>query len=111
VADDIATAQNYPVKINQVSVAEEGGGTVTASTRNGRISVYKNGDTNGDDVVNVVDVANTISSILGETPDGYIVEAADTNDDEDINVVDVAGTIDIILGSESSSEPEGTDPD
>ena len=84
---------------------------VTASTRNGRISVYKNGDTNGDDVVNVVDVANTISSILGETPDGYIVEAADTNDDEDINVVDVAGTIDIILGSESSSEPEGTDPD
>lgn len=111
VADDIATAQNYPVKINQVSVAEEGGGTVTASTRNGRISVYKNGDTNGDDMVNVVDVANTISSILGETPDGYIVETADTNDDEDINVVDVAGTIDIILGSESSSEPEGTDPD
>ena len=111
VANDIATAQDYPVKINLVEVTEEDETVTTASTRNGRISVYKNGDTNGDDVVNVVDVANTISSILGETPDGYIVEAADTNDDEDINVVDVAGTIDIILGNEGSSEPEGTDPD
>lgn len=111
VADDIATAQDYPVKINLVEVTEEDETVTTASTRNGRISVYKNGDTNGDDVVNVVDVANTISSILGETPDGYIVEAADTNDDEDINVVDVAGTIDIILGNEGTSEPEGTDPD
>ena len=94
---DIATAQNYQVKINQVTVVEADGTQTTASTRNGRISVYKNGDTNGDDVVNVVDVANTISSILGEMPDDFITEAADTDDSSEINVVDVAGTIDIIL--------------
>ena len=101
---DIATAQNYQVYINQVSVTEADGNTLTASTRNGRISVYKNGDTNGDDVVNVVDVANTISTILGEMPDDFITEAADTDDSSEINVVDVAGTIDIILGD---GEPVG----
>ena len=117
VPEDIATAQNYQVFINQVSVTEGDGNTLTASTRNGRISVYKNGDTNGDDVVNVVDVANTISSILGETPDDYIIEAADTNDDTDINVVDVAGTIDIILndgtpaGAYSQGPAQTNEPD
>ena len=114
VADDIVTAQNYPVKINLVEVTEEDETVTTASTRNGRISVYKNGDTNGDNLVNVVDVANTISSILGETPEGYIIEVADTNDDENINVVDVAGTIDIILGGDSplsSSQPQNNEPD
>lgn len=112
IPEDIATAQNYQVKINQISVTEADGNTLTASTRNGRISVYKNGDTNGDDVVNIVDVANTISNILGETPDDFIVEVADTNDDEEINVVDVADTIDIILGNNvTASQPEGADPD
>lgn len=104
VPEDVETAQNYPVKINQVSVTEADGSTLTASTRNGRISVYKNGDTNGDDVVNVVDVANTISNILDETPKDYITEAADTNDDTYINVVDVAGTIDIILDDDTPAQ-------
>ena len=109
VADDVETAQNYQVKINQVSVTEEDESTITASTRNGRISLYKNGDTNGDNVVNVVDVANTISCILGEAPNDYISEVGDTNDDADINIVDVAGTIDIILegGSEVGDYEQG----
>ncbi len=98
VAEDIPTAQNYQVKINQVSVTEDGGGQVTASTRNGRISVYKNGDANGDDVVDIVDVTSIISNILGNTPDTFIREVANTNDDEDIDVVDVTSTIGIILG-------------
>ncbi len=98
VPEDIATAQNYQVKINQVSVTEEGGSAVTASTRNGRISVYKNGDANGDDAVDIVDVTSIISNILGNTPDTFIQEVANTNDDEDIDVVDVTSTIGIILG-------------
>lgn len=113
---DIITALDYPVKINLVEVTEEDETVTTASTRNGRISVYKNGDTNGDNAVNVVDVANTISCILGETPDDYITVAGDTNDDNNINVVDVAGTIDIILddGNGQSAAPmqtQGIDPD
>lgn len=105
IADDIATAQNYQVKINQVSVTEEDGTETTASTRNGRISVYKNGDANGDNVVDIVDVTSIISCILGDTPDVFISEVANTNDDEDIDVVDVTTTIDIVLGG---SEPQSS---
>lgn len=98
IPEEMATAKGYPVKINQVSVTESDGTTVTASTRNGRISVYKNGDSNGDDDVNIVDVTSTIGSILGEPPAVFITEAADANDDAEINIVDVTSIIDIILG-------------
>ena len=111
VADDVATAQNYQVKINQVSVTEEDGNTITASTRNGRISVYKNGDSNGDNLVNVIDVTNTISTILGEPPSVFITEAADTNDQDGINVVDVTNIIDIILeGNGTNTQNAKTEP-
>ena len=109
VPEDIATAQNYQVTINQVSVTETDGNTLTASTRNGRISVYKNGDANGDDTVDIVDVTSIISSILGDTPDVFIDEVANTNDDDGIDVVDVTTTIDIILqgeGAQSASARE-----
>ena len=109
VPEDIITAQNYQVTINQVSVTETDGNTLTASTRNGRISVYKNGDANGDDTVDIVDVTSIISSILGDTPDVFINEVANTNDDDGIDVVDVTTTIDIILqgeGAQSASARE-----
>lgn len=110
VANDIATAQNYQVKINQVSVTEEEGESVTASTRNGRISVFKRGDSNGDDVVNVIDVTNTISYILGEPPSEFITEAADTNDHDGINVVDVTNIIDIILNGTGNAQISPAQP-
>lgn len=83
---------------------------------NAKLNIYKLGDTNGDNAVNVVDVANTISCILGETPDDYITVAGDINDDNDINIVDVASTIDIILndGNGPSAAPlqtQAIDPD
>ena len=99
------------MKINQVSVTEEDGNTITASTRNGRISVYKNGDSNGDNLVNVIDVTNTISTILGEPPSVFITEAADTNDQDGINVVDVTNIIDIILeGNGTNTQNAKTEP-
>ena len=97
VPENIVTAQDYQVFINQVSVTETDENTLTASTRNGRISVYKKGDSNGDDVVDAADVTNTISEIMGETPEVFITEVADTNEDEEISVFDVIGIIDIIL--------------
>ncbi len=102
VSEDIITALDYPVKINLVEVTEENGDVTTTSTRNGRLSVYKNGDANGDDVVDIVDVTSIISNILGDTPDTFIQEVANTNDDEDIDVVDVTSTIDIILGGSTA---------
>lgn len=108
VSNDIITCLDYPVKINLVEVTEEDNTVTTASTRNGRLSVYKNGDANGDDVVNIVDVTSTISAILGNTPEVFISEVADTNDDETINIVDVTSTIDIILGGSGQSQSRTT---
>jgi hypothetical protein len=68
VAEDIETAQNYPVKINQVSVTEVDESTITASTRNGRISVYKAGDVNGDNAVNEVDAQQILDVSAGILP-------------------------------------------
>ncbi len=93
VADDIATAQNYQVKINQVSVTEEGGGTITASTRNGRLSVYKNGDANGDDVVDALDASLILQYVahkFGDENTDFIQEAADTNNGSEVDALDAS---------------------
>lgn len=107
---DIDTGKGYPVRINQVSMMLADGRTITAATRNGRVSVYKRGDTNGDDVVNVIDVTNTISFVLGEPPLEFIIETADTNGYDGINVVDVTNIIDIILNGSGSSQNGNTKP-
>jgi len=97
VAEDIETAQNYPVKINQVSVTEEDGSTITASTRNGRISVYKLGDTNGDDVVNALDVLNMAKVAVNKETEVFIEEVSDINGDDGINALDVLGVVKIAV--------------
>ena len=58
--------------------------------------MYKLGDVNGDDDVNVFDVLGTISVIKGEDDDSLIIEVADSNEDEDINVFDILGILEII---------------
>lgn len=93
VADEIATAQNYQVKINQVSVTEEGGSSVTASTRNGRISVYKNGDANGDDVVDALDASLILQYVahkFGDENTSFIKESADTNNGNEVDALDAS---------------------
>ena len=95
---DIETAQNYQVKINQVTVTAATGETFSASTRNGRISVYKNGDANGDDVVSIIDAVLVVDKILGQPSEDFIEEAANVNDDEGISIIDAVGVVDIILG-------------
>lgn len=93
VADEVATAQNYPVKINQVSVTEEGGNTLTASTRNGRISVYKNGDANGNNVVDALDASLILQYVahkFGDEETDFIKEAADCNEGNTIDALDAS---------------------
>ena len=108
--DTIDTGHRHQVKINQISMTMEDGTAVTARTRNGLLGIFKRGDANGDNAVDIVDVTSIISSILGDTPEIFIPEVADTNDDKDIDVVDVTSTISIILGGYSSpSQPSPTD--
>lgn len=115
VADNIITALDYPVKINLVEVTEEDETVTTASTRNGRLSVYKNGDANGDDVVSIIDAVSVVDCILGNRPDDFIEEVANTNDDEGISIIDAVGVVDIILGDGNGSrrqqEMPVADPD
>ena len=108
VADDILTGLDYPVKINLVEVTEEDGTVVTASTRNGRFSVYKNGDANGDNSVSITDAVTVVNYILGNPIDEFIDVAANTNDDDDISIADVVGVVNIILDDGSSSAPQLT---
>mgnify|MGYP002623815825 FL=1 len=93
VSNDVVTAQNYQVKINQVSVTEEDGTTITASTRNGRISVYKNGDANGDDTVDALDASLILQYVAHKIDDDnadFIKEAADTNNGDEVDALDAS---------------------
>ncbi len=101
VAETIETGQGYPVRINQVSMSLADGHQVSAATRNGRVSVYKRGDVNGDNDVNVGDLVTLMSHIVGDPTDTFIEEVANvTEGDTDINVGDVVNLMNIITDSE-----------
>ena len=55
------------------------------------------GDVNGDGEINVQDVTALISYILGDTPEGFVIENAYINGDTNIDVQDVTALIAIIL--------------
>ena len=98
VPEEIVTAANYPVKINLVEVTEEDDNVVTASTRNGRISVYKNGDANGDDDVDVADAVCLVNVIVGKPVNTFVEEVANVNEDEDIDIADAVRIVNLIVG-------------
>ena len=79
------------------AVIEKDGANITASTRNGRIAIYKRGDTNGDNVVNVTDVMNLVTFVLKEKTEVFINEVSDMNDDDTFNVTDAMGVVEIVL--------------
>ena len=56
------------------------------------------GDANGDGLVNVTDVTDVISYILGRATESFDADVADVNGDGLVNVTDVTGIINIILG-------------
>ena len=104
---DMPTGSSFQVKINQISVTEPDGTSVTARTRNGRMGVYKNGDANGDDEVDVTDIVAVANNILGRASDSFIAEAANVNDDSDVDVTDIVAVANLILrgnGNASSAK-------
>ena len=99
IPDNFPTGESRQVKINQVSVADANGDTFAASTRNGRVSVFKRGDTNGDNVVNSSDVLNMVTRVLDQKTEIFIEEVSDMNDDHSFNSADVLGVVQIVLGN------------
>lgn len=92
----VPTGTSKLIKINQISMVQADGTPVTARTRNGSLGVYKLGDVNGDDVVDISDVLGTLSIIKGEEDDSLIKEVADPNEDATIDVSDILGVMEII---------------
>ncbi|MBR1932118.1 MAG: InlB B-repeat-containing protein [Prevotella sp.] len=97
---DMATGQYYPVTINQISVTRANETTQTAAARNGRVSVYKLGDTNGDNSVNATDVLNIATIALDKTTEVFIGEVSDINEDGKFDATDVLGIATIALQEE-----------
>ena len=101
IPDTIDTGHRHQVKINQISMTMADGTAVTARTRNGLIGVFKLGDANGDNDVNVGDLVTLMSHIVGDPTDTFIEEVANvTEGDTDINVGDVVNLMNIIIDSE-----------
>jgi len=97
IPSDFETGISYRITINQIIITKEDGTTQTAGTKNGRVSVYKNGDANGDNTINVSDYIGVANNILNIEQSVFIKEASDVNDDETINVSDYIGVANIIL--------------
>lgn len=96
---NIATDQNYPVKINQVSVTEADGTTITAATRNGRISVYRLCDINCDSDIDVLDILSEAALIKGLGDETFDRELSDVNRDGRIDENDIEAIIEAIIES------------
>ena len=60
--------------------------------------VFYNGNLNGDDAVNIIDVIMLIDVILGIDSNECMYESSDVNDDDIVNVLDVIDLIQVILG-------------
>lgn len=99
IPENMETGSTFPVKIRQISVTEPDGTIVTGRTRNGCVGVYRMGDVNGDNQVNITDVVGTLNLIKETGDESLIQEVADTNEDGEINITDVVGIIEIIKNS------------
>ena len=61
------------------------------------VTRYKNGDSNGDNDVDVGDVMNLVDYICKDTPETFIKEVSDIDEDNTVDVNDIMGVIDIIM--------------
>lgn len=90
---DIDTGHRHQVKINQISMTMADGTAVTARTRNGLLSVFRNGDANGDDVVDALDASLILQYVahkFGDENEDFIKEAADANNGNEIDALDAS---------------------
>ena len=101
-----------------LTALKEGAAKVTATTTDGRNlfatcdvtvkskSVVIPGDVNGDGQVMVNDVVLAINAVLGQAPEGFILESADMNGDGQVMVNDVVLMINVVLGVTPASSSQ-----
>ena len=100
IPEDAETATSHQITINQILMTNEDDTQQSAGTRNGRVSVYKRGDTNGDNTVNAIDVVNIATVALDKTSEIFIGEVSDINEDGKYDATDVLGVATIALNEE-----------
>lgn len=94
---DAETATSHQIKINQISMTNEDGSTQTAGTRNGRVSIYKLGDANGDDEVNVADAETVVDNVVGKQVPVFIKEVANVDGNDEVDIVDAVKIVNLIV--------------
>jgi len=96
---------SYPVVINRGRVMDESNAMVTPKRRQGRIIVYKVGDTDGDNIVNPLDKMNLIEWLLSKIDDDFYEEMYDVNGDGNIDIGDALRILEIIWEDEHDGQP------
>ena len=108
--EDVAVVDENGV-VTAIAIGEA---TITATTTDGtnlsascKVTVVPTiGDANNDAVINVTDIMVVASYILGNTPEGFVFEAADVTKDGKINIIDIVAIANIILSNETPDETQ-----
>ncbi len=103
--DTIDTGHRHQVKINQISMTMADGTAVTARTRNGLIGVFRLGDANGDDGIDVGDLAGVALLMMDKLTDDLIHVSADMDNNDIIEEVDYDILVDSVLVQPGQQSP------
>ena len=93
VSDSIVPGSSWPVKINQISLVQEDGTSVTARTRNGRMGVYEWGDASMDGEVDVTDSRLVTDDFLEVGKEELDMNISDIINDGTLDVLDIRAII------------------
>ncbi len=69
------------------------------------------GDANGDQAVDVLDITSIVSYLLEEDPEPFLFDAADVNYDDQIDVLDIIGVVDLVSGKKNAATSTATSPE
>lgn len=100
-AEETAPGQ-YAIKLKNITMttAQSVKYVVDEATFVITIPAFVKGDANGDDAIDVADIAATANHILGNEAENFVEAAADMDEDEVIDVADIAGIANLILYGE-----------
>lgn len=107
VPEDYPTGTRNPVRMNQISFVEVGGSSTTTIARNANLGVFKRGDVNGDNTIDIADVHGMMLNLasLIDATDGFITEAADVNMDGFLDNNDLATIVALAQTNAADSAP------
>lgn len=99
------TTGDFKVEIKNIILVDEKNAEQATVDVSFWVSVrdFITGDANSDHKVSISDATTTVSYILGENPEPFMIQAADVTADGSITITDVTGIVDILLGSASAA--------